>query len=103
MQVCTAQYFVWWFTLLPLVLPSLDLSWEPGALRAIILWAMAQVHWLAWAYLLEFQGKAVYLQVWIASIIMCVATVSLMAELMRCCSWHRFAAGLKMTSELKQR
>ena len=91
MQVCTAQYFVWWFTLLPLVLPKLDLSWRTGILQAIGVWVTAQAHWLAWAYMLEFEGMAVHLQVWLASIAMCAATVYLMKELIRCSSPQVFA------------
>lgn len=79
------------------MLPNLDLSWGQGALRAIVLWAIAQVHWLAWAYLLEYEGRAVYLQLWIASVVMCFATVYLMVKLMQCCRCHRFAAGPKLT------
>lgn len=91
MQVCTAQYFVWWFTLLPLVLPTLDISWETGISRAAGAWMMAQAHWLSWAYMLEFEGMAVHLPLWLASIVMCVGTVYLMKELIRCSKPQLFA------------
>ncbi|GFH23381.1 GPI mannosyltransferase I, partial [Haematococcus lacustris] len=54
-QVCTAQYFVWWLSLVPLVLQHI--AWPPprGLLLAAGAWAAAQLHWLAWAYQLEFQ------------------------------------------------
>ncbi|KAL3146110.1 hypothetical protein ABBQ38_015459 [Trebouxia sp. C0009 RCD-2024] len=82
-KVCTAQYFVWWLTLLPLVLPDV------GFTRIIwpsTLWVLSQLHWLLWAYLLEFQGKAVHLQVWCASIFMLAANIHLMNRFIRCTS-----------------
>lgn len=56
-QVCTAQYFVWWLSLLPLSLPHI--RWPPpkGLLLAGVLWGAAQLHWLGWAYLLEFKVR----------------------------------------------
>lgn len=72
-QVITAQYFVWFFCLLPLVLPwsNMKLNWK--GLSCIILWVGAQLHWLMWGYLLEFKGKNVFLQLWIASILFLAA------------------------------
>ena len=51
----TAQYFVWYFCLLPLVLPHI--AWPPpsGLVWAAAAWLAVQLHWLAWAYSLEFQ------------------------------------------------
>ena len=60
LQVCTAQYFVWYFSLLPLVLPLM--RWPPsrGLMLAAGWWVLAQLHWLAWGYLLEFQVRYWY-------------------------------------------
>lgn len=46
-------------------------------------WAAAQLHWLGWAYLLEFKGEAVYLGVWAASIVFLAANVVLIVQLLR--------------------
>lgn len=81
MQVCTAQYFVWWLTLLPFVLPDVDFT---GIIWPSVLWVLSQLHWLLWAYLLEFQGKAVHPQVWCASICMLAANIHLMSRFIRC-------------------
>lgn len=72
-KVITAQYFVWFFCLLPLILPwtKLHLRWK--GLLCIGLWVAAQIHWLSWAYLLEFKGINVYVQLWLASIVFLVA------------------------------
>lgn len=39
-----------------------------------MLWIGAQTHWLMWGYLLEFKGKNVFLQLWIAGIVFLAAT-----------------------------
>ncbi|KAF5741897.1 GPI mannosyltransferase 1 isoform X2 [Tripterygium wilfordii] len=72
-KVITAQYFVWYFCLLPLILPwsSMKLKWE--GLCCILLWMGAQAHWLMWGYLLEFKGKNVFLQLWMASLLFLAA------------------------------
>lgn len=103
-QVCTAQYFVWYLSLLPLALPSLQLTqhrvgttaciWHRGMccvtqqpqgplLAASGCWLAAQLHWLAWAYALEFRGKEVYLQLWAASVAFFGANVALLCVLLR--------------------
>lgn len=43
---------------------------------------MAQLHWLGWAYMLEFKGRAVYLGVWAASIFFLAANVALIVQLL---------------------
>jgi len=68
-KVCTAQYFVWWFMLLPLILPSLMRSYRKKHLIfSFSLWIIAQLHWLVWAYSLEFKGMQVYRILWTASL-----------------------------------
>ena len=81
-KVATAQYFVWYLSWLPLVLP--DLVQAQNARRIVIftvLWAGALGHWLAWAYQLEFGGAAVYVHVWVAGLVWVVANAALLREL----------------------
>ncbi|KAJ4720420.1 GPI mannosyltransferase 1 [Melia azedarach] len=72
-KVVTAQYFVWFFCLLPLILPwsNMKLKWE--GVSCILVWMGAQLHWLMWGYLLEFKGKNVFLQLWLASLLFLAA------------------------------
>ncbi|KAG8383606.1 hypothetical protein BUALT_Bualt04G0031400 [Buddleja alternifolia] len=72
-KVITAQYFVWFFCLLPLILPwsNMKLKWK--GLACISLWIGAQIHWLMWGYLLEFRGKNVFFQLWLASLLFLAA------------------------------
>lgn len=76
-RVITAQYFVWWFALLPAALPWLEVDFRFGF--GMLAWAAAEVHWLAWAYLLEFRHFPVAHIVWIASCIFFAAEVNLLA------------------------
>ncbi|KAK3037155.1 hypothetical protein RJ639_031042 [Escallonia herrerae] len=77
-KVITAQYFVWFFCLLPLVLPwtNMKLKWEGWA--CILFWIGAQSHWLMWGYLLEFNGKHVFMQLWMASLLFLAANTYVM-------------------------
>ena len=41
------------------------------------------MHWLGWAYLLEFEGRPVFLAVWAASIVFMAANAALLVQLLR--------------------
>ncbi|GFQ01837.1 GPI mannosyltransferase 1 [Phtheirospermum japonicum] len=82
-KVITAQYFVWFFCLLPLILPwsNMRLKWK--GLACISLWIGAQTHWLMWGYLLEFRGKNVFLQLWLASLLFLAANTFVIISVIR--------------------
>lgn len=67
-KVCTSQYFLWYLTLLPLVLPSIEVHLVHGA-TMVTLWFSGQAVWLYYAYLLEFRGQNTFVQVWLASLL----------------------------------
>ncbi|XP_026396957.1 GPI mannosyltransferase 1-like isoform X1 [Papaver somniferum] len=81
--VITAQYFVWFFCLLPLILPwsTMKLKWE--GLSCIFIWMCAQIHWLMWGYLLEFKGKNVFIQLWLGSILFLAANTWVLVMVIR--------------------
>ncbi|CAL5331665.1 unnamed protein product [Camellia sinensis] len=87
-KVITAQYFVWFFCLLPLILPwsNMKLTWE--GLSSIFIWMGAQTHWLMWGYLLEFKGKNVFRQLWASSLVFLAANTFI---LIRIVLRHRFS------------
>uniref|UniRef100_A0A7S0RXY5 GPI mannosyltransferase 1 n=1 Tax=Pyramimonas obovata TaxID=1411642 RepID=A0A7S0RXY5_9CHLO len=83
-KVCTAQYFVWFFAFLPLVLPSLSpLTLGSPATVALGVWGLTQVHWLAWAYALEFKGWHVFLPLWGASVLFLLGNIGVLCTLIR--------------------
>uniref|UniRef100_A0A1J3IGD0 GPI mannosyltransferase 1 n=1 Tax=Noccaea caerulescens TaxID=107243 RepID=A0A1J3IGD0_NOCCA len=87
-KVITAQYFVWFYCLLPLILPwsRMKLKWE--GLLCIILWIGAQTHWLLWGYMLEFKGINVFLQLWMASLVFLAANTFVLVKIIQ---RHRFS------------
>lgn len=66
-KVCTAQYFLWYVCLMPLVLPSTKLRFKWTGLQMLLAWGSAEVYWLLCAKALELDGQNVFLQLWIAS------------------------------------
>eukprot|EP00439_Symbiodinium_sp_Y106_P023391 s448_g2.t2 len=77
-KVLTAQYFVWWLCLVPFVLPKLES--RSGLMRSMLVWMAAEVHWLLWAYLLEFRQLPVRPAVWVASCLFLVAHINVLRE-----------------------
>lgn len=81
-SVLTCQYFVWFFSLLPLCLPDLKLSKAQGVALAS-LWLVAQLAWLLPAYWLEFKGRNTFLYIWIQGVAFFSANMAVLARLIR--------------------
>ena len=98
-QVITAQYFVWFFCILPLVLPwsQMKLRWK--GLSCILVWMGAQLHWLMWGYMLEFRGKNVFLQLWMASICFLAANTYVLTAVIQHHRCSPVFIGLENTSK----
>ena len=52
-------------------------------LKSLITWLLAQVLWLGFAYLLEFCGKAVFFELWIASVTFLGANAWLLVDVIK--------------------
>lgn len=78
-SVCTAQYFMWFLCLVPVALqhirPGPITMWAPP----VLLWAGSLALWLGLAYLLEFTGRALFVELWVAALIFHVSTVLVIA------------------------
>ena len=85
-KVCTAQYFIWYVSLLPLCVPSSAMLLRANRKRSVavaVTWVVALFGWLGCAYLLEFRGQNVFEPLWLASIAFFVANVALILEVIR--------------------
>ena len=81
-QVCTVQYFIWYFSLLPLLLPACTFTWRRG-LALFALWFAAQGAWLALAFRLEFLGENTFLEIWMAGIGFFLANMLVVQQLLQ--------------------
>lgn len=59
----------------------MKLKWD--GLSCILLWVGAQSHWLMWGYLLEFKGKNVFLQLWMAGLVFLAANIFILVMIIR--------------------
>ena len=87
-KVVTAQYFAWYLALLPACLPSLRRGSAKGLAGLGVAWAGAQLHWLWWAYRLEFKRQPVAFEVFLASCLFLAVNLALIAAL-----WRAHAGG----------
>jgi len=81
-KVVTAQYFLWYFSLLPLILPQLGFS-KKDIILGGLLWGFAQSSWLLPAYMLEFKGNNTFLFIWLEGLAFFCANVGILAKLIR--------------------
>ncbi|XP_041985608.1 GPI mannosyltransferase 1 [Aricia agestis] len=81
--VMTSQYFIWFLSLLPLVVHSFKMSLTK-ALMLVLLWLGSQGIWLYFAYYLEFQCEDVFIHLWMAGISFFAAQIYILAQLIRC-------------------
>lgn len=81
-KVVTAQYFLWYFSLLPLILPHLNFS-TMDVLLGCLLWGFAQTSWLLPAYMLEFKGNNTFVFIWLEGLAFFSANVGILAKMIR--------------------
>jgi phosphatidylinositol glycan class M len=67
-KVVTAQYFLWYISMLPLIMPKLSLSRARLGFLAVI-WFISELHWNYWSGYLEGGGKNGFYMIWISTII----------------------------------
>ncbi|KAF4319599.1 hypothetical protein BBO99_00006211 [Phytophthora kernoviae] len=97
-KVCTAQYFLWYTSFLPLIFPltSLRLQWK--GLAMIAAWLGSELHWLYWAYHLEMQGVNTFFPLWLGGLFFFSVNVGILATLM----WHHSYAPLFLNESILQ-
>lgn len=111
--MCTAQYFLWYFALLPFALAQMTVStkqllvtyaiWMCAQVRRCVSLPVAgmtsandaQVHWLLWAGLLELQGYNTFWSVWFAGIVFFGVNIGVICSFLR---YHSLASATVSTS-----
>lgn len=73
-RVLTSQYFIWFFSLLPIFLPSIVLSKKKVA-TIVGSWIGVQALWLFAAYLLEFEGCETFILIHACSLLFYLVNV----------------------------
>eukprot|EP01084_Bolivina_argentea_P292858 503575_1 len=74
-KVYTGQYFVWYLSLLPALLPRIRMSFRRSS-TLLAIWVTSLANWLFWAYLLEMKGMNTFIQLYMASILFFFANVA---------------------------
>lgn len=81
-SVMTSQYFIWFLSLLPLVVHSFKMR-VGRAFLLFVLWLLAQGAWLFYAYLLEFKCREVFLFIWLKSVVFFCSNIYILAQLIK--------------------
>lgn len=94
-KVCTSQYFMWYWWFLPLIIPRLIPTRSAGkgirAWKAVFMvgsWFGAQALWLSQGYTLEFLGETVFLELWMAGLVMLGINSWLIVTLVKSYQWE---------------
>ncbi|XP_047509249.1 GPI mannosyltransferase 1 [Pieris napi] len=81
-SVMTSQYFIWFLSLLPLVVH--DFNMKPNlAIMLGIIWMFPQAKWLYFAYLLEFKGQDTFVFIWLSGILFFFANIYVLGQLIK--------------------
>ncbi|KAG7295188.1 hypothetical protein JYU34_022157 [Plutella xylostella] len=81
-SVLTSQYFIWFLSLLPLVVHNLRIK-PPRAVLFSIIWFLAQGAWLFYAYLVEFKSREVFIMIWLKGIVFFCSNVYVLGKIIQ--------------------
>lgn len=82
-SVMTSQYFIWFLSLLPLVVHNLKIK-ATTAFLLTLLWFGSQGLWLFFAFLLEFKSQEVFLEIWLSGVVFFCSNIFVLGRLIKC-------------------
>ncbi|XP_038217253.1 GPI mannosyltransferase 1 [Zerene cesonia] len=100
-SVMTSQYFIWFLSLLPLVVHDLKMKINT-AIYLAILWVLPQAKWLFYAYLLEFKSRETFFYIWASGIFFFVENIYVLGKLVKSYS-PSYGFGQISDSEIKNK
>lgn len=80
-KVVTAQYFLWYISLLPIAVFSVKLSIEKLLLKILLPWMVTEIHWLIWGFQVEFLGNSAFLGIFFASVLFFIVNIYVITQL----------------------
>ena len=83
-KVMTAQYFVWYTGLLPLLTPQLTRTLRLRHVCALCaVWLITEAHWLVWAAQIELSNVNAFSPMWVAAQLFYAANVMIAASIVK--------------------
>jgi phosphatidylinositol glycan class M len=79
-KVVTAQYFLWYISMLPLIVPRLSLS-RTRICFLIGAWFASELHWNFWSGYFEVGGNHGFYMLWISTIIFFFTNISIIVQI----------------------
>ncbi|KAL5022148.1 hypothetical protein ScPMuIL_001303 [Solemya velum] len=101
-KVCTSQYFLWYLSILPLLVPYIKLSCA-RAVTTVLLWFTGQGLWLLPAYYLEFEGQNTFLWLWSAGLLFFVTNIYITLTIIDGYKLHDKSQALTSSISIKQK
>lgn len=81
-SVMTSQYFIWFLSLMPLVVHSLKISLSKAVLL-VVAWFLSQGFWLFYAYELEFRSACVFFMIGLAGMVFFITNSVILSVIIR--------------------
>ena len=82
-KVITAQYFIWYLSLIPLII-HMNLLFGVKKLKAILLltiWMIFEIIWNRYSHLLEYEGQNYFMSMWIVNILFFLTSCWIVREI----------------------
>lgn len=80
-KVCTAQYFMWYICLFPLIIPSSQISFRWKGATMLAAWILGQALVLGQSFKLEFLGLNSFFAIWLSSIFFFLSNCWILGQL----------------------